>query len=352
MGRPHPALIDLAAGRPLPDIEDFDELLRSAIEHRMHGLLWSRVSRGELVGPIAWEQTLAMLSLRDEARHLRLWQTLGHVARELESIGVSVATFKGVAAESRWYDRVGERPCYDVDIVLDPASVDRADEAVAILEPGHQLLGSISECIRSEGLQFLELHVGGERVDLHFDPLKMRIECRQRLLAWERTVVVEGPGDVSVRAYDDELSLLYFLLHLNRDSFRYLLGFVDVARVLSRAAVDQVFFQRFIEREGIAEPVRSSLTVVCGTLGMTPPSPGPATGLRHAIWSLLWRPGVQVRGGGDLKRYWLRGQYLLPLLNEGRLFDAAGIVYRRATRGRETRCNEQEEPDGSDTRRV
>jgi hypothetical protein len=352
MARPHPVLLDLAVGRPMSPVDDFDELLSSAFEHRMHGLLWSHVSRGDLVGPSSWEHQLAMLSLRDEARHRRLWEVLGHVEQELASIGVRIATLKGVAAEARWYDRLGERPCYDVDILVDPSSLDRADEAVEMLEPDHELLGSITQCVRRGELQFLELHVDGERVDVHFDPLKMRIECRQKRLAWERMVVLEGPGGVSVRAYDTELSLLYFLLHLNRDSFRYLLGFVDVAHILSRAVIDQSFFHQFIEDEGIAEPTRSSLAAVCETLGLQPLPPSAQPGPRRSIWRLLWRPGVRIQGGGDLKRYWLRGQYLLPMLYEGRLSDTLHVVCRRAKRGRKTHCESQGKPGGGDARRV
>ena len=43
----HPALIDIAAGARAAHVADPEALLRSAAEHSMSGLLWSRVGAGE-----------------------------------------------------------------------------------------------------------------------------------------------------------------------------------------------------------------------------------------------------------------------------------------------------------------
>jgi hypothetical protein len=331
MARPHPALVELAAGRPLPGISDFEELLRSAFEHRMHGLLWTRVQNGELSGPPDWEQRIAMLSLRDEARHLHLWETLQAVTETLSSIGAGVATLKGVAAEKRWYERIGERPCYDADVLLSPHDTEMADQVVEALEPGNKLVGRLREQIERGTLQFVELHaVDGTRVDLHFDALKMRIPCRQAELLWSRTVDVENPTGGAVRAYDTELSLLYFLLHMNRDRFRSLLGFADIARILRERAIDWHFIDSFAREEGIEVPVYASLDSVCSTLGIDNPAPAPEPGWRLWVWTVLWRHHVRLQGDASIDRYRNRGRYVLPLLASGRGFEAARLIARRA----------------------
>ncbi len=57
MAHPHPALIELAAGRPLPfRVGDPEHLLVTALEHRMHGLLWSAV---EIDLPLETQRRLA-----------------------------------------------------------------------------------------------------------------------------------------------------------------------------------------------------------------------------------------------------------------------------------------------------
>jgi hypothetical protein len=47
-------------------------------------------------------------------------------------------------------------------------------------------------------------------------------------------VLLDGPGGTRVRVVDPELSLVHFMVHMNRDSYRWLLGFADVARILGR----------------------------------------------------------------------------------------------------------------------
>ena len=66
MPRPHPALFPVAAGRELPPVTDRAELVRSAREHRMGGLVWSRVSRD--VDHSAWWELAALDMLSEEGR--------------------------------------------------------------------------------------------------------------------------------------------------------------------------------------------------------------------------------------------------------------------------------------------
>lgn len=96
MAFPHPALIDLAAGRALPEIEDHWKLLKSAQEHRMTGLLWSRVLEGELTADPEWRETVAWQDVLIRARNRRLWETLAQVTANLGERGIEVAAIKGV----------------------------------------------------------------------------------------------------------------------------------------------------------------------------------------------------------------------------------------------------------------
>ena len=172
MARPHPALIELAAGRPMPQtVSDPHHLVDTAIEHRMHGLLWSAVMRGDIDLPLDLERSLAALDLKTQAHHRRLWAALEQVTDVLGERGIEVATFKGVTAEARWYDRMGERPSRDVDLWLSPDQFDRLSETVSIVDPKHPLAGNLkdrsvlalehSDTARFKGLE----------IDIHTDPL-------------------------------------------------------------------------------------------------------------------------------------------------------------------------------------
>src|SRR2546423_5736739 len=99
MTQPHPMLFPLAANRPIGPVPDAHELVRSAREHRMSGLLWSRVSGGELsVGP-ELEAALAQDDLVTKGWTRQIWSVLADVVGKLSTLGVEVATFKGVTAQ-------------------------------------------------------------------------------------------------------------------------------------------------------------------------------------------------------------------------------------------------------------
>ena len=91
----------------------------------MAGLVWTRVARGEFELPAPWQETLMQEDIRTWGRHQLLWDGLIKLTDRLQTMGIDVASVKGVTAETRWYNRSGERPCYDVDLLLAPDAVGR-----------------------------------------------------------------------------------------------------------------------------------------------------------------------------------------------------------------------------------
>src|SRR5207248_898535 len=238
MARPHPALIDLAAGRPMAMKSDSMSLVASAREHRMGGLLWSRASSGELELDPEAARILLEEDLVLRGRQRRMWGVLDDVARKLEAIDIEIAVFKGIIAQTRWYDREGERPCVDLDVLLPPGAEARAGDVLRALQPTHRLTAHADRLASSGALQSLELRVKEVPIDLHFDMLKLGIPSRLRETIWSRMIPFETSSGRSVRVPDPEIALMQFLVHLNKDRFRYLLGLADVARILSREEVD------------------------------------------------------------------------------------------------------------------
>ncbi|NIA25412.1 MAG: hypothetical protein GWP04_07555 [Gammaproteobacteria bacterium] len=320
MARPHPALIELAAGRPLPVVEDPDRLLDSAVEHRTTGLLWTRVEAGELKGSEQWERTLAMLSLRDEARHRRLWESLENVADKLAGAGIQIAAFKGVTAEARWYGRIGERPCYDVDILVDPAAADRADDVVACLDPDHSLVGHLQELFHRGLVQAVELEVDNVNIDLHFDLFKLGIPSRANRLVWERTQQLVTPSGGSIRVLDAETALVHRLISINKDRFRYLLAYAEIARILS-SAPDLRVVQDLARVEGHEVIVNKSLTAVLSTLRLPTEDIPQPQGWRSRAWDYLWRSKTRLLGETSTVKYARRGYLLMPALARNRTGD-------------------------------
>jgi hypothetical protein len=336
MAAPHPALIELASGRRLPPVGDGKELLRSAREHRVAGLLWSRVLSGELSGERSGWDALAGDDLLERAHHRRLWATLSELDHRLSNCGIEVAAAKGVAAEARWYDRQGERPCVDLDLLVNPHHLDRVGDAVELIQPDHPLRGRVQELVDHGLLQSIELQADdGSSIDLHIDVLKLGIPS-QRELIWQRTVPVAVPGGGTVRALDPETSLVHFLLHLTKDRFRFLLGFVDIARILERETLDHAFIDGFVRAEGLEVHYQLALEVVARTLGSDVGDVRGAGGrvnrsphnARAVLWRIVWRPAIRLQGELGAVRFRSR-QLWIPLTARGRWGPALRHLARR-----------------------
>ncbi|MEY2398327.1 MAG: hypothetical protein QOJ00_1501, partial [Actinomycetota bacterium] len=304
MGRPHPALIELAAGRRLPAAE-WDTLLPSAIEHHMTGLLWSRVQSGEVPCPQPWKDELAGRDVVVRAHHRRLWNAAAAIAAPLHDIGVDWCLVKGVPVEARWYARTGERPCRDLDIFIAPQDVALVEDVVAVLDPARARRSSVTEPLQRGVVQSVDLVFEGVAVDLHADLLRLGPPSPHPGALWEHVVGFEGgEAGAGLRVPDAELSLVHLLVHLNRDSFCWLLGFADVARILEDETLDWHALETLVRDEGVEAPVYEGLAVVAETLGLPAPH-AQVPGWRSALWRVVWRPSVRL--GGDLG--WASGRH-------------------------------------------
>lgn len=317
---PHPALIDVAAGRGLPIVTDPMPLLRSAFAHGMGGLLLSEVERTDA----PWRRlALGVLTARQtsvRAWHERLWAALVSVSAVLEEAGIDVAIAKGIAAEARWYARTGERPCNDLDLLVSPAHLGQIDDVVAAIEPSHPLCGKVRRLAERGVIQAIDLVHEGVPIDLHWDLLKLGIPSRNRQAIWDRTVPFALPDGRSLRALDAECSYVHFLMHLNKDRFRRLLGFVDVARVYGREDLDHAAVERLVRADGIETSVSASWEVVVRTLGLDARNQIPAAPVRSLIWHIVWRPSVRLRAAESSVRFRHR-QWWIAALSRGRALE-------------------------------
>lgn len=328
MPPPDRALLDLAAGRPVPPAGDPTELVRSAIEHRVHGLLWEEVRRGAVELPERDRTALLYAALTSRARQQPQWTALERVHAELAELGIEVATFKGVTSEARWYDRMGERPSSDVDVLVDPGSLHRIGEVLTRFEPAHPLAEGAARLVAAHRLQSVQVGVEGVSIDIHLDLFKLGVPSRQRHEIWARTEPFTLPSGATVRVLDPETALVHFLLHLNKDRFRWLLGFADVVRLLAREEVDWAAVRSLARGDGLGVPVALSLRTVLETLAVDGPELDGTDGWRAAVWRRLWADDVRLQGDIGILKFRHR-QAWLPMLAEGRTAEAAGLWVRK-----------------------
>ena len=293
----------------------------------MDGLLWAAIrDHPSLLDEVARTQ-LGKRSLATRSHAAALWTTLMRYADVLAQLGIDVATFKGVTAEARWYDQLGDRPCGDVDLLLAPYHHHRIGELVAALEPQHPLAADVDALVAAGELQSIELRVDGIEIDLHLDLFKLGIPSRQREAIWDRTLQLSTP-DGDVRVLDPETALVHFLLHLNKDRFRWLLGYVDVAHLLQRDLVDWSAVRAIAAADGLDDVVALSLECVTDLLELEVVGWPVPRGWRTATWRRLWAHSVRLQGDVAVSRFHLR-QAALPVLARGRGADALRYLARR-----------------------
>ncbi len=329
MARPHQALIELAAGRHLR-FEDATALVDSAAEHRMSGLLLEGARAGRVDLAVTYQRVLAAQTLATRAHHERLWRAFESAAHRLEGVGIEVALAKGIGAERRWYDGIGQRPCADLDLMLKPDQVAHVRDAVRALQPDHKLLPHLDQLVANGDLESVDVAYDGVSIDLHFDIMKLGIPVRGSDAIWQRTEHLESPAGNAVRVLDPETSLILFLLHLLKDRFSYLLGFVDVVHVLEREDIDWGFVDDFLGHEGLSVLVYETLDTVYETLSLPNPRPVPQRGWRRKAWQLLWPERIRLGGhSGRVAHH--RRQFWFPFLMPGRELDGikaiAGLAF-------------------------
>ena len=321
MARPHPLLLAIARGQPLTEPDDPAALVASANEHRMTGMLWSRISASELALDELNRARLMQRQVIQRAHHRRVWGALEAVAARMAPLGVQLATFKGPTAAARWYDEEGQRPFGDLDLLVGPNDHRHAEAIVRALDPDHELLAVVQRFVDSRALPSIDLELDGVAIDLHFDLLKFEVPSRRLELFWSRTLPYPLPGGTTIRVLDPEASLVQFLIHVNRDRFRHLMGHIDVARVIEREQLDWDAVFMLMRSEGLEVPLTLTLEAVAEVMQLDLPLHPKPRGWRAWVWRRLWSPGVRLRG--DVAHYKYRNRHrALPFLARGRFGDA------------------------------
>jgi Uncharacterised nucleotidyltransferase len=319
-------LFDLAAGRNLQGAEIDAQAVRLAKEHRLTGLLWTWARTH--VSDVELKTELAQNDLYVQAHLVRVWKVLEESVARLAAVGIEVATIKGVTAEARWYGRRGERPCSDVDLLLSPWQLDRASEAVQLLEPEHPWVSYAGHLAATGRIQAVTTRVDGLEVDLHLDLLKLGIPTRQSQDVWHLTSSYVLPGGSSVRVLDETTALAHLLVHLNKDRFQRLLGYADIARVIASGRVDWERLERFVVYEGIGPSTLRTLEVVVNELSLPwPIELRRPQGLRVRVWNVIWPSHIRLRGIEGRLRF-RRRQDWLALLARGRMREAMRWWFR------------------------
>lgn len=226
------------------------------------------------------------------ARGLRLDAAAGHVTDAFSAAGIAHAYFKGSALAHAYYPSPNLRYGSDVDVLIDPADMDHADEVLqraGIVALGRGVRGQeavgISECSYMAG--------GYGHIDLHWHPMAespvrhaFRVDPRA-MIERARPVTING----SVLPVLDHTDMLITVATHACYSGSFRLGWmVDVAVMAAHAQNDlDVLFAR-LEETRTALPLQVTLDRASRGLDVE---------ITPVLADGAWRRGVRYTG-----RWW------------------------------------------------
>jgi len=328
MTRPTEALLGWVRGAALPvDIDP--RFVLSALEHRVGGLLASEVLEDPKNFDPAAVRLTAGADMGSRAANAKLYDLAYQLVAALDDAGVDSTVLKGIGVEGCWYDRVGERPTSDLDLLVWTDGPEAVATVVRTIDPEYPYASTVARLVAAGELQSVDLTVGAQRVDLHFDPLKLGVWTR-RPDEFQRTQQQFGDSEgVPLSTFGPECTLVELVMHLNKDSFAFLGSMVDVARVLDASTIDWDFVHALVDVNGLRVPFWKSLGLISQTLrleiGVDAPRLSPS---RERVWSRTWSPGHVLLGNEGRLRAPKR-QRMLSSTITGRPRDVTREVTRR-----------------------
>jgi hypothetical protein len=326
MARPHPLLIEVAAGRTINGAAIDHTVVDSAVEHRMSGLLL-KVAR-ETRPPVdhGVRARLEALDLGLAMQRRRLMRTATAVHRRLEEVGIEHFFFKGVVEAYRVFEDPHHRPFADIDLCLAP--FESLSAATAAIAPDHPNVEHLDDLVAGGYISSVGFFENGQPLDLHTDVVRVGPNARHPEMWWEHTTTIDIPELGSVRALNREASFVVFVLHQARDRFRYLIGLCEFRRRLqSEMSFDAV--RSLAVAEGVWDQVAVAISAMSEDLGIPSPVQVPKS-LRARLWSWLWRAEVRLGGPESRLRHTRRGRWMMPLMARGRAASSLRWIARSA----------------------
>ena len=329
MAAPHPLLLPLISGAPIPDDAVVDlEVARSASEHYVGALVDQAVTDRHVAFTDDARRRLSMDRLGTLAEYEAAVGTARTVLDVAADLGVRIAMFKGIAWASQWYPDPALRPCIDVDVAIHPDDLPRIGDFLVALG-ADTATANAAVAMVAEGRVFeIAVAVGPADVDVHRDPLNLVVPATSTDL-WgppaERSIVDTAAG--VAETFDLEWSVVIGLLHGLRDNFADLLHVNDL-RLMMDAGPDWDRVAAIAEAEGLTDVVRYAIAFVADTLGVPSPLPRRMRRAAHTAATRLWPRSLLLHGADSIVRS-ERRQSAISLLMEGRSVDRSAAYARR-----------------------
>jgi Uncharacterised nucleotidyltransferase len=254
---------------------------------------------------------------------------LTRVSAVAQSVGVEIGVVKGVVNAERWFaSDPAVRQCADVDLFLNPSDAAGAERLISALQPDHPLAGHAEALMRSGVLPDVPIDNGRVLVEIHANPMTLRLHPDRMIAGWQSTVPVTTRGGATVRALDPTMGLIHALINSAKDNHAFLLQVIEIGRAIGDPAVDWARFEQVCRDLRWDTVIGDSIDYVCSVLAVKRPSITlkPDNASKQVLRRIA--PAHDRLGGLDS---WRRAQRFCKLdlaVPGGRLRTVAGIAGR------------------------
>ena len=105
---------------------DWSRLQSLSARHRVDGLVHATLTRWPGLAPDAVAQSFAARAQRQTMRALHQVKLLTELLPLFDAAGIEVMVLKGPVLARRFYDSLGQRQTFDLDLLIRPEDVDAA----------------------------------------------------------------------------------------------------------------------------------------------------------------------------------------------------------------------------------
>lgn len=274
-----------ASQESMPDAA-WSDTLAAAAHHGLSPLVYRHVHGAGPAAPSAVVRELRERYLSSAAANMRLFHGLSIILRAMRAADVPVIPLKGACLADTVYGNIALRPMVDLDLLVKPADLPRAIQALRDL--GYDSERPFDPAAQQAGFQDMPpmRRPGGAMVELHWTlvtPLcGARIDERELEGIWERSAPATIAG-VPSRMLSPEDLLLHLCMHASvhhRFADVGLKSFVDMAEVVRHyeSALDWPAFAARANTWGVSNGVRMALMLAEDWTDLRVPT---------RVWSLL-----------------------------------------------------------------
>jgi hypothetical protein len=275
---------------------DVGGFLDFAQKHRLGGFVDGALRRSgswEMLAP-GLRAASSAGAMFERARNERLVAELGRLDVLLGRAGIPVLFLKGPLLARRFYDGVGDRASTDLDLLVRPADVERA-EALLLGDgyaPAYRIL--LSRRLSRHFAHHFEYRRDGLPLDLHWALQRhftFAIDYERVWATSERVDLGGRPYAAVSSEYELVLQLLGILtdLQVGKAKLRAMVDVHRIVRAMEPTADWEAFCARR-RRERLLRPVACALSLVFDVLDCRSEHPSLAAAVQRTLGALLPAP--------------------------------------------------------------